>query len=63
MPEIPSKDAKSDFYFIDRAEPEQIAATLLDMVKTRIPGKFRFDAIRDIQMLCPMNRGRWASGS
>jgi exodeoxyribonuclease V alpha subunit len=57
MPEIPSKDAKSDFYFIDRAEPEQIAATLLDMVKTRIPGKFRFDAIRDIQMLCPMNRG------
>jgi exodeoxyribonuclease V alpha subunit len=57
MPEIPAKDAKSDFYFIDRAEPEQIAATLLDMVKTRIPGKFRFDAIRDIQMLCPMNRG------
>ena len=57
MPELPGKDAESDFYFIDRAEPEQIAATLLDMVKTRIPGKFHFDPIRDIQMLCPMNRG------
>ena len=57
MPEIPAKDAKSDFYFIDRAEAEQIATTLLDMVKTRIPAKFRLDPIRDIQVLCPMNRG------
>ena len=57
MPEIPAKDAESDFYFIDRAEPEQIAATLLDMVKKRIPAKFGFDPIRDIQVLCPMNRG------
>ncbi|MBZ5574902.1 MAG: ATP-dependent RecD-like DNA helicase, partial [Acidobacteriia bacterium] len=57
MPELPGKEAQSDFYFIDRAEPEQIAATLVDMVKTRIPAKFRFDPIRDIQVLCPMNRG------
>jgi exodeoxyribonuclease V alpha subunit len=57
MPEMPAKQVESDFYFIDRAEPEQIAATLLDMVKTRIPGKFQFDPIRDIQVLCPMNRG------
>jgi exodeoxyribonuclease V alpha subunit len=27
------------------------------MVKNRIPAKFRFDPIRDIQVLCPMNRG------
>jgi exodeoxyribonuclease V alpha subunit len=57
MPEIPGKDAESDFYFIDRAEPEQIADMLVEMVKTRIPAKFRFDPIRDIQVLCPMNRG------
>ena len=30
---------------------------LVAMVKTRIPAKFRFDPIRDIQVLCPMNRG------
>jgi len=57
MPEIPAKDTESDFYFIDRAEPEEITAMLLEMVKTRIPAKFGFDPIRDIQMLCPMNRG------
>jgi exodeoxyribonuclease V alpha subunit len=57
MPELPAKDAESDFYFIDRAEPEQIADTLVEMVKTRIPAKFRFDPIQDIQVLCPMNRG------
>jgi exodeoxyribonuclease V alpha subunit len=27
------------------------------MVKTRIPAKFRLNPIRDIQVLCPMNRG------
>jgi len=57
MPEIPTKGRESDFFFIDRDEPEQIAATLVEMVKTRIPAKFGLDAIRDIQVLCPMNRG------
>jgi exodeoxyribonuclease V alpha subunit len=57
MPGLATRTAESDFYFIDRAEPEQISTTLIEMVKTRIPAKFGFDAIRDIQVLCPMNRG------
>jgi exodeoxyribonuclease V alpha subunit len=57
MPEVPAKGGESDFFFIDRAEPDQIAATLVEMVKARIPAKFRLDPIRDIQVLCPMNRG------
>ena len=36
MPELPAKQAESDFYFIDRAESEQIATMLLEVVKTRI---------------------------
>jgi hypothetical protein len=36
MRELPGKDAQSDFYFIERAEPEQIADTLVEMVKARI---------------------------
>jgi len=27
------------------------------MVKARIPAKFGLDPIRDVQVLCPMNRG------
>ncbi len=57
MPEFAAKGGESDFFFVDREEPERIADTLVDMVKNRMPGKFRLDPIRDIQVLCPMNRG------
>jgi len=57
MPEVSGNGGESDFFFIDRAEPDQIAETLVEMVKTRIPSKFRLDPIRDIQVLCPMNKG------
>ncbi len=57
MPEVSPKGVESDFFFIDRAEPEHVVEMLTEMVKTRIPAKFRLDPIRDIQVLCPMNRG------
>jgi exodeoxyribonuclease V alpha subunit len=57
LPEIPAKGGESDFFFIEREEPDQIAAMLVEMIKTRIPSKFRLDPIRDVQVLCPMNRG------
>jgi exodeoxyribonuclease V alpha subunit len=57
MPEVSAKGGESDFFFIERDDPDQIAAMLVEMVKTRIPAKFRLDPIRDIQVLCPMNRG------
>jgi exodeoxyribonuclease V alpha subunit len=47
----------SDFYFIERDTPERIGATLIEMVKERIPRRFQLDPIRDIQVLSPMNRG------
>ena len=56
MPENTSNNPESDFFFIDR-DTERITATLLEMVKTRIPAKFHFDPIRDVQVICPMNRG------
>ena len=57
MPDLSEKNALSDFYFIDREEPGHIGQTLVEMVKRRIPAKFQLDPIRDIQVLCPMNRG------
>ena len=63
MPEFAAKGGESDFFFVDREEPERIADTLIDMVKTRMPGKFRLDPIGDIQVLGPMNRVRLVSGN
>jgi exodeoxyribonuclease V alpha subunit len=57
LPEMPARGAEQDFYFVEREEPEQIAAMLLDLVKRRIPNRFKLDPIRDIQVLGPMNRG------
>jgi exodeoxyribonuclease V alpha subunit len=57
LPEFAPQDTESDFYFVDRAEPDQIAAILVEMVKQRIPAKFRLDPVRDVPVLGPMNRG------
>lgn len=57
MPEFAERDPEADFHFVARDEPEKIAATLLTLVRTRIPQRFGLDPIRDIQVLCPMNRG------
>jgi exodeoxyribonuclease V alpha subunit len=57
LPEFPEKEAESDFFFIEREQPEQITETLIEMLRRRIPGKFNLDPLRDIQVLCPMNRG------
>ena len=40
-----------------RADPGSGLGRILELVKTRIPQRFGFDPIRDIQVLCPMNRG------
>ena len=56
MPEMDA-GASSDFFFIEREEPEAIQTTILDLVKSRIPQKLGCDPAHDIQVLCPMNRG------
>jgi exodeoxyribonuclease V alpha subunit len=38
-------------------DPAVVVARIIELVKTRIPQRFGLDAIRDIQVLCPMNRG------
>jgi len=56
MPELAPVDG-GDFYFVDAANPEEGVRKLLAIVQERIPKRFGFDPIRDIQVLCPMNRG------
>ncbi len=37
--------------------PEQAVARIIALVQRRIPQRFGLDPVRDIQVLCPMNRG------
>jgi exodeoxyribonuclease V alpha subunit len=57
MPEPTNKGEESDFYFVEIAEPEEGVAKLIEMVSQRIPRRFGLDPLKDIQVLCPMNRG------
>ena len=57
IPDFSRPEGDSDFYFVAAEDPETAVARIVDLVKTRIPKRFGLDAVRDIQVLCPMNRG------
>ncbi len=57
MPEWPRRGTESDFYFVELDEPEDGAAKIVGIVRDRIPRRFGLDPIRDVQVLCPMQRG------
>lgn len=51
------REKTQDFYFIELEEPEKVSAMILNMCKNRIPEKFGYDPVNDIQVLTPMHRG------
>ena len=57
LPDLAPPDGDTDFYFVPAADPEQAVPRILELVSKRIPRKFGFDPIKDVQVLCPMNRG------
>jgi exodeoxyribonuclease V alpha subunit len=57
MPDLGRPDEESDFYYVPADDPEHAVTRIIDLVKARIPQRFGFDPVRDIQVLCPMNRG------
>src|ERR1700741_2059601 len=57
IPDFSKPEGDSDFYFVEADDPETAAPRIIELVKTRIPQRFGLDPIRDIQVLCPMNRG------
>jgi exodeoxyribonuclease V alpha subunit len=57
LPELTHGKTLSDFYFIEATEPDDGVAKIIAVVRDRIPKAFGLDPIRDVQVLCPMNRG------
>jgi exodeoxyribonuclease V alpha subunit len=57
MPDLAPPDGEADFYFVPATDPEQAVPRIVELVSKRIPRRFGFDPIKDIQVLCPMNRG------
>ena len=57
IPELSRPEGESDFYFVAAEDPETAVSRIVELVKIRIPRHFGLDPVRDIQVLCPMNRG------
>jgi exodeoxyribonuclease V alpha subunit len=57
MPEPQKAGEESDFYFVEIADPEEGVPKIIQMIKDRMPRRFGLDPMKDIQVLCPMNRG------
>ena len=57
------EDALLDFYFVQDEDPEKILARILELVKERIPLRFGFDPISEVQVLTPMHKGLLGAGN
>lgn len=56
-PQKTAKGSATDFFYIPADDAESARQILLNVVTRRLPEKYGYDPIRDIQVLAPMNRG------
>jgi exodeoxyribonuclease V alpha subunit len=58
LPQVPPPGATdADFFIVERRDPERARDTVVELLTSRIPHRFGFDPVRDVQVLTPMNRG------
>lgn len=46
----------SDFFFMEEDEPEKVVQTIKELCTKRLPDFYKIDPVKDIQVLCPMQR-------
>lgn len=63
VPSFKSSGPKDDFYFIEQEDPEEVLRIILELTKDRIPRRFGFDPVDDIQVLTPMHKGIVGAGN
>lgn len=56
LPSIKNNDG-ADFFFIQESDNSKIADLIIELCSTRLPDKYGFDPVRDIQVLTPMYKG------
>jgi len=56
MPDL-SNDLAGDFFFVNAETPEDARQKIIEIVKHRIPKRWKYQPITDVQVLCPANVG------
>ncbi|UCG11098.1 MAG: ATP-dependent RecD-like DNA helicase [Deltaproteobacteria bacterium] len=58
LPSLKASDGKlDDFYFIEQEDPEEVLRITVELTRERIPRRFGFDPVDEIQVLTPMHKG------
>jgi exodeoxyribonuclease V alpha subunit len=56
-------DPTTDFYFVARDDAAAARDTVVELVAERIPARFGFDPMQQVQVLVPMHRGELGTAS
>jgi exodeoxyribonuclease V alpha subunit len=51
-------DVEQDFYFFECDDADEVANKVVELCTERIPDKFGFNGLRDIQVIAPMHKGQ-----
>lgn len=54
---VSGENPDADFFFIPQEKVESIPRLVTELSSSRIPGRFGFDPINDIQVMAPMRKG------
>ncbi|MBS3808573.1 MAG: ATP-dependent RecD-like DNA helicase [Desulfobacterales bacterium] len=57
IPKMEPGEPESDFFFIEQPEPEKVVDIIVELVSKRIPRRFSFDPVGEVQVLSPMHKG------
>jgi exodeoxyribonuclease V alpha subunit len=61
--QVPELDGYPDFFWFACDDNELVADRVVEIVARRIPAKFGFHPVRDVQVLTPMHRGGPGAGN
>ncbi len=57
LPQKQVEGSEPDFYMIEKEDPDEVLRIIKEIVCQRIPTRFGFDPIEDVQILSPMHKG------
>ena len=57
FPKLDPKGDRTDFFYVERDDANEIKDLIVELVTERIPKRFNFDPLSDIQVLAPMYKG------
>ncbi len=57
LPQKQVEGYEPDFYMIEKEDPDEALRIIKEIVCERIPTRFGYDPVEDVQVLCPMHKG------